>query len=154
MRKKNAYRGMMVLLLAGRLAIAVPAETLHANQGLKPNGAVHLQVKNCLFYVMDDVVLNVLSLDGFRGLSHTFGGKALPGRPINLGATYLKARDLTALLNDYLLPQAKTPLKNITVTFEGSEIVVKGELHKLVDIPFQGIFGMCVRSAMCRPLPA
>ena len=57
---------------------------------------------------------------------------------INSGATYLKARDLTALLNDYLLPQAKTPLKNITVTFEGSEIVVKGELHKLVDIPFQG----------------
>ena len=95
MRKKNAYRGMMVLLLAGRLAIAVPAETLHANQGLKPNGAVHLQVKNCLFYVMDDVVLNVLSLDGPRPVTRRRGG-SFPGRPI----------------------------------------------------------GMCVRSAMCRPLPA
>ena len=142
MRKKNAYRGMMVLLLAGRLAIAVPAQTLHANQRLKPNGAVHLQVKNCLFYVMDDVVLNVLSLDAWMiprpGHTVSHDSKSSFLLQINSGATYLKARDLTALLNDYLLPQAKTPLKNITVTFEGSEIVVKGELHKLVDIPFQG----------------
>jgi hypothetical protein len=131
----------MVLLLAGGSAIAASPRTRRHNQLLKPNGAVHLQVKNCLFHVMDEVVLSVPSLDAWMipmpGQTVSLDSKSSFLLQINSGGTYLKARDLTALLNDYLLPHAKTPIKNITVAYEGSEIVVKGELHKVVDIPFR-----------------
>jgi hypothetical protein len=41
-------------------------------------------------------------------------------------------------MNEYLLPHAKTPIKNLAITFDDGMIKVKGELHKAVDIPFEG----------------
>jgi hypothetical protein len=51
---------------------------------------------------------------------------------------HLKAADLSALMNEYLLPHAKAPIKDLTVSFESGMVMVKGELHKAIDIPFEG----------------
>jgi hypothetical protein len=57
---------------------------------------------------------------------------------IESGETHLKATDLTSLLNDYLLPHAKTPIKNIIIHFVGGMIEVTGDVRKGVDVPFAG----------------
>lgn len=105
-------------------------------------GAVHIEVRNGLFHVTDDVLLTVSMLDGWM--------IPRPGQVVSLdktnsftlriisGETRLKASDLTALMNEYLLPHAKTPIKNIDVSFDQGNITVKGDLHKGMDVPFEG----------------
>jgi hypothetical protein len=103
---------------------------------------VRIEVQNGLFHVMDNVMLTVPRLDAWMipkpGLTVSLDTKNSFTLRIVSGETYLKARDLSALLNEYLLPHAKTPIKNITVTFEGNEVVVKGELRKGISVPFEG----------------
>jgi hypothetical protein len=48
----------------------------------------------------------------------------------------LTGADLTALLNKYVFAYDGAPLKHLTVTTSGSEIVQTGRLHKVVDLPF------------------
>jgi hypothetical protein len=57
---------------------------------------------------------------------------------IESGETRMKAADLSALMNEYLMPHAKAPMKNLEVSFAGNMVHVKGSLHKGVDVPFEG----------------
>ena len=42
-------------------------------------------------------------------------------------------------MNNFILPRAKTPLKNLSLTLNPDQsIQVKGDFHKLVDVPFSG----------------
>jgi hypothetical protein len=132
------------LLLSGAVALASPPAPA------VPATAVRLHVQNGLFHVMDDVMLTVPRLDAWMipqpGEIVSLDSKKSFILQINSGETYLTAKDLTALLNEYLLPKAKTPIKNITVTFEGSEVAVKGDLQKGIDIPFEGKGSVSVAS--------
>jgi hypothetical protein len=107
-----------------------------------PNGAVYVEVRNGLFHVTDNVVLTVTKLDGWMipkpGQMVSLDRKNSFTLRIVSGETHLKASDLTDLMNQYLLPHANTPIKNLTVTFDGGKLAVKGELHKKLDIPFEG----------------
>ena len=127
---------LAAFLLSATLALAAtPAPA-------RPAAAVRLQAQNCLFHVMDGVVLTVPRLDGWmvprQGETVSLDSKKSFILEIISGETYLKAEDLTALLNEYLLPHAKTPIKNIAITFAGSEVMVKGDLQKGIGIPFEG----------------
>jgi hypothetical protein len=107
-----------------------------------PLGTVHVEVRNGLFHVTDNVVLIVTKLDALM--------IPKPGQVVSLdrknsftlriisGETHLKASDLTDLMNEYLLPHAKSPVKDLTVSFDNGKVAVKGELHKRVDVPFEG----------------
>lgn len=105
-------------------------------------GAVHVEVQNGLWHVTNHVVLTVTRLDGWMipkngqvvSLDHTNTFTL----HINAAETSMKASDLTSLMNEYLLPHAKAPLKNIDITFENGVIHIKGQLHKAVDVPFEG----------------
>lgn len=109
-------------------------------------GAVEIEVQNGLFHVMDDVGLSVNRLDAWMipkpGQMVTLDRKTSFILQIESGETRLKAADLSALMNQYLMPHARAPLKNITVTFVGNMVQVKGSLHKGVDIPFEGKAGV------------
>jgi hypothetical protein len=136
------YRCILAALLASQVTKASPAQTLSPIAYPAAKGAVRILVQNGLFHVMDDVMLSVPRLDAWMipkpGQIVSLDNKNSFILQINSGETYLKAQDLSMLLNEYLLPHAKAPIKNITVTFEDSDIVVKGDLHKAVDIPFEG----------------
>ena len=105
-------------------------------------GVVRVEVRNGLFHVTNDVALSVPRLDGWM--------IPKPGQVVSLdktnsftlriisGETRLKASDLTALMNEYLLPHAKAPIRNLEVAFDGDMIAMKGQLHKGVDVPFEG----------------
>jgi hypothetical protein len=143
LRKVFAFPWILVIWLAGCAAQSgqrpVSPRPAAAEEA---TGAVRLQVQNGLFHVMNDVMLTVPRLDAWMiprpGETVSLDSKNSFIVQINSGETYLKARDLTALLNEYLLPHAGTSIKNITVTFVGNQIAVKGDLQKLVEIPFEG----------------
>jgi hypothetical protein len=135
-------RWILASVLASHAAVAALPQPLRPVARPAAKGAVHIQVQNGLFHVMDDVMLTIPRLDAWMipkpGGIVTLDSKNSFILQINSGETYLSAKDLTGLLNGYLLPHAKTPIKNITVDFTGGEIMVKGDLRKGIDIPFEG----------------
>lgn len=46
---------------------------------------------------------------------------------------------ITALVNTYVFTKANSPLKDLTVTIEGSNVRVKGKLHSKGDVPFEAL---------------
>lgn len=135
--------GWLLLLMAGTLlsASGQPRAAKAVNQA-HPRDAVHMEVRNGLFHVTNNVVLTVVHLDGWM--------IPKPGQMVSLdrmnsftlqvesAETRMRASDLSALMNEYLLPHARAPIKNLTVTFEGGAIALKGDFHKGVDVPFEG----------------
>jgi hypothetical protein len=105
-------------------------------------GAVQIEVRNSLFHVTDDIVVTVTRLDGWMvprtGQVVSLDHKNTFTLQINAAETRMKDSDLTSLMNEYLLPHAKAPMKNINITFENGMVKVKGELHKVMDVPFEG----------------
>ncbi len=131
-----------VFFAGSQAAHGAPAKPIVPLANPAAAGAVHIQVRNGLFHVMDGVLLRVPRLEAWMipkpGEMVSLDNKNSFTMQIASGETYLTAQDLTNLLNNYLLPHAETPIKNITITFEGNEVAVKGDLHKLVNIPFKG----------------
>jgi hypothetical protein len=121
------------------LAGAAPGQTSVPQPPTR--GSVRLQVLNALFHVTDDVALTVTRLDAWMiprpGQVVSLDKKNSYTLRIESGETRMKASDLSALMNEYLLPHAKSPIKNLAITFEGGFIVMKGALHKGVDVPFE-----------------
>ena len=142
MLTKFVSRWILASVLASLADVAALSQPLRPVTRPGAKGAVRILVQNGLFHVMDDVMLTVPRLDAWMipkpGEIVSLDSKNSFILQINSGETYLKAEDLTQLLNEYLLPHAKTPIKNITVEFAGDEVMVKGDLRKGVDIPFEG----------------
>jgi hypothetical protein len=136
----------VLLLLAPAMMFAASAQnpqTAKSPATKSPaTGPVRIQVVNAQFHVLDDVLLAVKRMDGWMvpkpGQMVSLDNKNSFTLHILSGETYLKAKDLTALLNEYLLPHAKTPIRNVEVSFDGQTLAVKGTLHKVVDVPFEG----------------
>lgn len=103
---------------------------------------VHLQVEHSLFHPIDNVTLAVERLNG------RMVGK--PGELISLddrksyvvqidqGVTRLSAHDMTTLINSYLLQHAESAVRHAEVSFDGQQMVITGQVHKLIDLPFRG----------------
>jgi hypothetical protein len=104
--------------------------------------AIRLQVSNANLHVLDDVIIHVPALDAWMvprpGHTVSLDDKNTFSLHILQGTTYLKDKDLAALLNDYLLPEAKAPVSNIEIHFDGQTVEVKGELKKGLHVPFSG----------------
>ncbi|MGC1872899.1 MAG: hypothetical protein WA700_18220 [Acidobacteriaceae bacterium] len=105
---------------------------------------VHIHMQSVLFRVMNDVVLQVDSLDGVLASSRkneviSLDDKNSFSLKVQNATTSISSTDLAALANDFILPRAKTPLKNLSLTFSSDQSIhVKGDFHKLVDVPFSG----------------
>ena len=157
---KRAYYGIVLGLVA--LAVILRLAASHesavkqagstqasataASGGQAPSppdaDVVHLQVEHAYFHPLDNVTLKVERMEG-RMIAE-------PARTISLddaasyqvqideAVTRLSARDLSALVNSHLLRQAGSAIRHVEVHFEGQEMVVKGDVHKLVTLPFAG----------------
>jgi hypothetical protein len=109
-------------------------------------------MQSVLFRVMKDVVLQVDSLDGVIAPVRKNEVVSLDDKnsfllKVQKATTSISSTDLAALANDFILPRAKTPLKNLSLTFNPDQsIQVKGDFHKLVDVPFSGTASLKVTS--------
>ncbi|MES2222311.1 MAG: hypothetical protein V4587_15260 [Acidobacteriota bacterium] len=105
---------------------------------------IHIHMQSVLFRVMKDVVMQIDSLDGVfaptkKGQMVSLDDKDSFGLRVQQATTSISSTDLASLANGFILPRAKTPMKNLSLTFNPDQsIQVKGNFHKLVDVPFTG----------------
>lgn len=133
---KSAIHFALTMLLLNGVVISATAPARPPARG-----AVRMEVRNAQFHVLDNVMVTVTRLDTWmipKGPIVDLDRMNSFTLQIVSGETRMKAPDLSALLNEYLFPHAKAPIGNMTVTFEGGIVVVKGQLHKVIDIPFAG----------------
>jgi hypothetical protein len=103
-------------------------------------GPVEAEMRHVLYRVDERVALQI---DYLRGaLVPT--GNAPPwfddprtfSIAVDSGEVQISPASLTALLNRYVFNYHGTPLKHLEVGIEDGELVQKGTLHKVVDLPF------------------
>jgi len=141
---------LLCILLFGPMGVFVPASLGASNHSHLDahasvhDRAIHVHMQSVLFRVMNDVVLQVDNLDGVLAPTKMNSVVSLDDKnsfslKVQQATTSISSTDLAALANDFILPRAKTPLKNLNLTFNPDQsIQVKGDFHKLVDVPFSG----------------
>ena len=104
-------------------------------------GPTQVDMRSVDFYVDRDIPLRVRRLTGT--ITSKAGGPVMfdDKRSFVIGVTSaevgLTGKDLSLLLNRYVFNYAGSPLRNLSITTSGSEIVQKGTLHKVFPMPFE-----------------
>jgi len=132
------------------IAIAAETSTQRNRAGAVPapasaSGAAdtvtRLQMRNVDFFVDRQIPLRIRRLNGT--IRSKTGGPVLfdDKRSFVIGVESaevgLTGRDLSLLLNKYVFNYPGSPLRGITVTTSGNEIIQKGTLHKVFPMPFE-----------------
>jgi hypothetical protein len=101
----------------------------------------HVQMKNVDFYVDPQIPLNIRHLTGTMraksGGPVVFDDKKSFIIHLDDAEVGLTAPALSELLNKYVFNYPGSPLKRIKVSISGRQIVQKGILHKVADLPFE-----------------
>jgi hypothetical protein len=103
-------------------------------------GPVEAEMRHVLYRVDDRVVLQIGYLRGAL-LPTTkappwFDDPSTFSIAVDSGEVEISPASLTALLNRYVFNYKGTPLKHLEVGIEDGQMVQKGTLHKVVDLPF------------------
>ncbi len=127
-------------------ASAAEASTKTSSGDLNPErialtGPTRLQARNITIQVTEDVQIEVKSVDALllatrAGTSISLDDPKSMKVQIQNAETSISAEGLTRLLNEYVLPHAKTPVRDLEVSFADGQVHVTGKLHKMMDIPF------------------
>ena len=142
-----ALQCILVFVASVVFVPAAVGATTHSHSDPHASGrdrVIHIHMQSVLFRVMNSVVLQVDSLDGVLEPSRKNEMVSLDDKnsfslKVQKATTSISSTDLAALANDFILPRAKTPLRNLSLTFNPDQsIQVKGDFHKLVDVPFSG----------------
>ena len=98
-------------------------------------------MQNVDFYVDREIPLRIRRLSGImrskNGGPLLFDDKRSFTIAVEAAEVGLTGRDLSLLLNKYVFNYAGSPLRDITITTSGSEIIQKGTLHKVFAMPFE-----------------
>lgn len=105
------------------------------------DSVTQLEMRNVDFHVDPEIALRVHYLRGtMRSIRHgpvLFDDRTAYIIHIDTATVGLTGGDLSALLNKYVFAYPGAPLKNLRVTMSGAEIVQKGTLHKILNVPFE-----------------
>lgn len=125
------------------LAIFAAMTTRAATPGVPPDAvpaATQVEMRNVDFYVDPQIVLHIHSLRGTirsrAGGPVVFDDKRSLIIHLATARVGLRASDITVLLNKYVFAYKGAPLSDLHVTFAGSQLVLKGTLHKVAALPF------------------
>jgi hypothetical protein len=141
--------------ILGGLAAALPMMAWHGappdrtNHSAAPTRAssptadaiTRVQMQNVDFYVDRDIPLRIRHLRGTMR-SKTGGPVVFDDRKsfvirLDDAEVGLTGRDLSLLMNRYVFNFRGSPLKRLTISTSGNQIVQKGILHKVLDMPFE-----------------
>jgi hypothetical protein len=145
-QEKRLTRLWQVLQLTCIAAATASAQQVAQPPAVPPNppvhGAVHVEMKNGLFHVLDDVTVRVPRMDGWM-VPHDSQTVSLDDvksftLQIVSGETRLRDDQLARLANEYVLPHSESPLSDLQLHFEDGIVVVKGHLKKKLNLPFEG----------------
>ena len=100
-----------------------------------------VQMQNVDFYVDREIPLRIRRLTGTMrskiGGPVLFDDKRSFVIAVEAAEVGLTGRDLSLLLNKYVFNYAGSPLRGISITTSGSQIIQKGTLHKVFPMPFE-----------------
>ncbi|HEY8167048.1 MAG TPA: hypothetical protein VIF83_15975 [Gemmatimonadaceae bacterium] len=143
-------RGILVSVAIGCGVIAfalasAPDSTLRAAQTpplkVAADSVTQVQFRNVDFYVDPQLPLRIHRLRGTMrsktGGMVFFDDKTSYIITLDAAEVGLGPRDLSLMLNKYVFGYPGAPLKRMQVTISGNEIVQKGILHKVLDVPFE-----------------
>jgi hypothetical protein len=116
-----------------------PAAVIIAGEG---DSVVNTRFRNVDFHMWPGVVLQ---LDELIGRMHstrrdavvTFDDKTSFVLAIDSGVVGLPVGDLGRLMNTYVFAYDGAPLKGLSFATDGTRLIQRGVLHKVVDIPFE-----------------
>jgi len=107
-------------------------------------------MRNVIFRVMPTVALQIYNLNGLMvptkaGQTISLDDKDSFLLDMQSATTSISSKDLTALVNGYILPRAGTPLRNLSMVLNPDQTIsVKGTFHKVIDVPFTSTATMSV----------
>jgi len=105
------------------------------------DSTTQVQMRNVDFYVDPEIPLRIRRLRGTMrskaGGPVIFDDKSSFIIHIEAAEVGLSGNDLSLLLNKYVFAYPGAPLKHLRVSTAGNEIVQKGILHKVLDLPFE-----------------
>jgi hypothetical protein len=143
--KKIAPFGAVALIVL--IGAMLPAPQNPSNRTAQPSRdsvadtVTQVQMQNVDFYVDPDIALRIHHLRGNmrskKGGPVLFDQKASFIIHLDTADVGLTGPDLSALMNKYVFNFPGSPLKNLHVTMAGSQILQKGTLHKVLDVPFE-----------------
>lgn len=103
-------------------------------------GVTQLEMQHVNFYVFPGAALRVRSLRGTmlptHGRAVVFDDKTSFIIRISQAQVGLNVRDLTAPMNGYVFAYTGAPLRDMRITSMGRQIVMRGVMHKGIDIRF------------------
>ena len=127
--------------LASRSPPAAYAAAIDAIPPALSDTVTQVQMRNVDFFVDREIALRIRRLRGTMrskaGGPVIFDDKTSFIMNIDDAEVGLTGNDLSLLLNRYVFAYPGAPLKRLSVTTAGSEIVQKGILHKVFDLPFE-----------------
>ncbi len=141
-------RGLACATLALSLLRAVSAAAAKAHSA-PLSAPVHINARNVDFLAQAKVELHVTSFDGElvqRSPTTAISLDDLNSFVVHIDSAHvtLSSDGLTELLNTYVLPKAKSPVRDLHVSFSGQTVRITGHIHKLVDLPFTAMATVAV----------
>jgi hypothetical protein len=117
-----------------------PAAPAHVSS-TTADAVTRVQMQNVDFYVDRDIPLRIRHLRGTMrsktGGPVVFDDKRSFVIRLDDAEVGLTGRDLSLLMNRYVFNFHGSPLKRLTISTSGNQIVQKGILHKVLDMPFE-----------------
>jgi hypothetical protein len=125
--------------------LPVQAQVAGQNSGSSTNAAtatvVRAAMKNVDFHLTDRIVVHIATLDGSLTPNHggvpVFDDKESFHLDVDSATILVSTTALSNDLNDYVFAKPDAPLKKLTVTTQGNELVLKGVLASKGGIPFE-----------------
>jgi hypothetical protein len=104
-------------------------------------GIVRTAMKNVDFHLTDTIVVHIASLEGKlasdNGGIPVFDDKSSFHLEVDSASIQVQPQAMTNALNDYVFAKPGAPLKDLVLTIQGNEVVMKGILANKGDIHFE-----------------
>lgn len=134
------------LFLAGSAILTLPAHERMSAQNREPSvkapdNVVRTAMKNVDFHLTDAIVVHIATLDGELtpdgGAIPIFDDKKSFHLEVHSARIQVGAQALSNDLNDYVFAKADAPLKKLSVSTRGNQLILKGVLANKGGIPFE-----------------
>jgi hypothetical protein len=129
----------MITLAPLMIALAAAQNSSHA---ARRDSTVQVQMHNVLYHFTDDIAVHIEDLRGAlvpatNNSIPVFDDKTSFVLRIADAEIAISATAMSNVLNSYILVRPDSPLKNISIRVEKSELKIKGKLHSKGNIPFE-----------------
>jgi hypothetical protein len=133
---------------------STPAVSKHRAHSRKPGlsplsskAPTRVLMRNVDFHSEESIVLRIRNLRGGllrkdKSIPPTFDDKSTFILRIDSGIIGVSTDSLNNVMNDHVFNYPKAPLKEISISTEGSQIKMKGKMHKAVWVPFEIVGGL------------